>query len=84
MNQLGLNSLANRRLEANLTFLRRLIDGLVDSPKLLTMINFRIPSSHARHMYLFSLPIYNTNYSKNQPCYQTMSIANEDPSSLLI
>lgn len=34
--------IAHRRLEANLMFLRRLIDGLTDSPELLSLVNFKV------------------------------------------
>lgn len=57
LRRLGLNTLANRRFEANLVFLRRLIDNTIDSPKLLKHINFKVSTYHARHVYLFSLPI---------------------------
>jgi len=83
MHRLGLNTLADRRLEANLIFLRRLIDGLVDSSELLAQINFKVPSFHSRQLTIFSLPKCNTNYAKNQPLYRMMSIANKDPTALL-
>lgn len=51
LHQFGLNTLVNRRLEASITFLRRLIVGLIDSPELLTQINFKIPSFNTRHIY---------------------------------
>jgi hypothetical protein len=83
MHRLGMNTLADRRLEANLIFLRRLIDGHVDSPELLAQINFKVPSFHSRQLIIFSLPKFNTNYAKNRPLYRMMSIANKDPSALL-
>lgn len=67
MNWLDLNTLANRRLEANLTFLRHFNDGFVDSPELLARINFKVQSFVVHRMYLFSIPKCNTNYAKNQP-----------------
>ncbi|XP_050540336.1 uncharacterized protein LOC126904976 [Daktulosphaira vitifoliae] len=65
MQLIGLFTLNDRRLEANLTFLRRLIDGHIDSPELLELIKFKVPSFHARHLILFSVPKCNTNYLKN-------------------
>jgi len=52
MHRLGINTLADRRLETNLTFLRRPIDSIIDAPELLTQINFKVPTFNARHMYL--------------------------------
>jgi hypothetical protein len=49
--RLGMQTLADRKLEANLTFLRRLIDGLIDSAELLAQIKFKVPSFHSRRNY---------------------------------
>lgn len=57
LHQIGLNTLAYRRLETNMTFLRRIIDELINSLELLTQINFKVPSFHIRHIYIFSLPL---------------------------
>jgi len=83
MHQLSLNTLADRRLETNLTFLKRLIDGLIESSELFTQINFKVPSFYAHHTFPFSIPKCNTNYAKNQPLNRMMSIANKDQSALL-
>ena len=82
--RLGFKTLADRRFEANLTFLSRFIDGVIDSTELLTQINFKVSTFNAHHMYLYSLLIKNTNYSKNQPLHRMMNIVNKDPSTLLV
>lgn len=41
MYRVGQNSLADRRLKANLTYLRRFIDGIIDSLELLKQINVK-------------------------------------------
>lgn len=65
MHQLVLNTLVDRWHEANLTFPRRLIDDLIDSPKLLKLINFKVLYFRVHHiMFLFSIPTRSTSYSK--------------------
>lgn len=71
MHWLGLNILADKRLEANLTFFRRLINGLIASSEV--QINFKVTSFNSRQLNIFSLPKYNTNYAKIQPLHRMMS-----------
>uniref|UniRef100_A0A2S2P984 RNA-directed DNA polymerase n=1 Tax=Schizaphis graminum TaxID=13262 RepID=A0A2S2P984_SCHGA len=82
LNKLGISSLVDRRKDANLKFLRLLIDGCIDSPVLLSMINFKVPFSAVRQIYPFFIPKCNTNYSENQPILRMMRMANSDPSFL--
>ncbi|KAF0754357.1 Uncharacterized protein FWK35_00019309 [Aphis craccivora] len=42
---LNLSSQADRRRFNNLSFLNKLLTGLVDSPSLLSLINYRVPIS---------------------------------------
>jgi len=79
---LGLNILADRTLEADLTFLKHLINGLIDSSEVLAQINFRVPSFHTQCNYFFLTKIQH-QLCKNQPLYRMLSIANKDPSALL-
>jgi len=53
LNKLGLSSLVDRRKVANLKFLRQLKDGRIDSPVLLSMINFKVACSSVRQIYPF-------------------------------
>jgi len=78
LNKLGLSSLVDRRKVANLKFLRQLIDGSIDSPVLLSMINFKVLYSSVRQNYPFFISKYNTNYSENQPIHRMMRMANSD------
>ena len=80
MYHLGFKTLDNRKFEANLTFLSRLIN----STEILIQINFKVPTFNTCHIHLFSLLIYNTKYSKNQPLHRMMSITDKDPSTLLV
>lgn len=64
MSYLGLSSLVDRRITANLRVLDKQIDGFIDSPELFVLINFKISKLNARHTYPFSVP---TNYGSNKP-----------------
>lgn len=82
LEKLGLQSLSDRRVIANLTFLCKLIVGSIDCPVLLGKINFKVPSYPSRSCYPFYIPHCTTNYSRNQLIFRMMRIANEDPSFL--
>lgn len=66
------------RITANPRFLKRLIDGFIDSPKLHSLINFKIIKFNARHIYPFSASKYTTVYAGTQPMLRMMKIANKD------
>ena len=82
MDRFGLSTLVDRRQAASLNFLRQLIDGKIDSPELLSFINFKVPSTNIRHTFPFLIPKFNTNYLDNQPIVRMMRMANSDPSFL--
>lgn len=63
MTQLNLCPLATRRDLADLFFLFKLINGMLDCPDLLSMVNFRIPRS-TRSTELFAHQHHRTNYLK--------------------
>ncbi|KAL4152657.1 hypothetical protein QTP88_000490 [Uroleucon formosanum] len=79
-NVLGLPTLAERRRTLNLKFIRGLITNHIDSPCLLSKINFKVPSHISRSHVTFLIPTANTNYLQNEPLRRIMSLANEDPS----
>lgn len=53
---LKLNSLADCRVNANLSFLCKLLDDSIDAPELLSEVNFRVPNIHSRRSCLFYVP----------------------------
>lgn len=79
MHKLDLVSLADRRVEANLLFLRKLIDGYIDAPSLLSQISFKVPSRPTRSSAPFAITAHNTNYGRNQPIDRMMRLGNEHP-----
>jgi len=76
---LKLDSLADRRRAANLTFLSKLLNGQIDSPHLLSLIPLNVPPRFTRRHTTFNLPTSSTNYGLNEPLRRCMSIANSDP-----
>lgn len=79
MHKLGLVSLADRRVEANLLFLHKLIVGRIDAPSLLSQVSFKVPSRPTRSSATFAITTHNTNYGRNQPIVRMMRLGNEHP-----
>ncbi|XP_054287926.1 uncharacterized protein LOC129003653 [Macrosteles quadrilineatus] len=54
--------LSDRRQSADLSFLWKLLNGEVDAPEILRLINFHVPR-HFRHIQLFNKASFSTNYA---------------------
>jgi len=76
---LHLSTLYDRREQANLKFLSKLINGEVDSPALLSKLHFRVPSFFSRYSFPFRIPFSRSSYLSNRPIVRMMKLANEDP-----
>lgn len=63
MDKFGLTSLADRRMEANLVFLHKLIDRCVGTPSLPSQINFRVIFHSTKFNSLFVVPFHIINYT---------------------
>jgi hypothetical protein len=72
---LNLVSLADRRDKFGINFIRGLINGQVDAPRLLERLNFHIPSNTRFHGTFYPLN-YKTNFSKNAPLPKMMRNVN--------
>ncbi|XP_022178173.1 uncharacterized protein LOC111039148 [Myzus persicae] len=79
-NVLDLPTLAERRRTLNIKFIRGLITNHIDSPCLLSQVNFKVPLHVSRSHVTFHIPNANTNYLQNEPLRRIMSLANEYPS----
>ncbi|KAL4083128.1 hypothetical protein QTP88_028458 [Uroleucon formosanum] len=55
---LGLTSLADRRVKANLAFLKKLIDGSSNAPSLLVQVTFKVPHRATRSRVPFAVPLH--------------------------
>jgi hypothetical protein len=83
-NKLKLSSLADRRYNHNISFLTNLISGTIDSPSLLSLVNFKVPSRFTCRKNPFHVLFCLTNYISNEPINRIMQLANKDPSFLNI
>lgn len=72
-----LSNLTDWRVLADKLFLRKLIGDSIDCPELLSHLNFEIPSFQSRSHYPFFIPLCTTNYSRNEPIFRMIRIANE-------
>ncbi|KAF0748187.1 RNA-directed DNA polymerase from mobile element jockey [Aphis craccivora] len=54
----SLTSLADRRVKANLTFLKKLIDDSLNAPSLLVQVNFKVPHRATRSRVPFTVPLH--------------------------
>jgi len=77
--QLNLASLAERSRIMGSKFLNGLLDGSVDSPTLLYLINFKVTQRSTRSFTTFHVPFCSTNYLLNEPMRRMMHNANLDP-----
>lgn len=77
---LNLKTLVDRRNDLGTKFLKNLLDGNVDSPSILSLINFKVPQRQSRHHAPFFIPLCSTNYQSNEPLTRLLKNANEDPS----
>jgi len=82
LHRLNLSSLADRRDQAHLLFLGKLISGGLGTPDLLQTVNFHVPVFNSLSVYPFSIPFCSSNYMLNRPIIRMMKLANEDPSFL--
>lgn len=77
MQELCFLSLANRRVNANLEFLRKLVDGSVDAPSHPTLVNLKVPPRTIRYRVPYAVSAHTTNYGRNNPLDRMMRLANE-------
>lgn len=56
--------LSNRRVQADVTFILKLVNEILDCSKPLEQLNFAILSANLRSQPMFSIMFQQTNYSK--------------------
>lgn len=76
-NEFDVPSLEYRRVAANLVFLYKLMNGLVDSPELLAYFNIRVPAVSTRCDAAFLCPQPRSNLMLKSPVYCMMSLFNK-------
>jgi hypothetical protein len=76
---LSLVSLAEHPHIAGITFLAGLLNNNIDSPVLLSLICFTVPSRSSNSKALSYVPHATNNYMANEPLRRLMSFANTNP-----
>jgi hypothetical protein len=75
-NMCGLQTLSERRSISDMVFLYKLINGLIDSPQILQMVNLHIPKRTTRNRCTFSTDLATTNYTFNVPIQRMLREGN--------
>ena len=70
LNRFDINLLSTRRKLAGFVFLYKLLNNLLDSPSLLSNINFHVPRVNSRNSNIFSFPVPHTNVLLFSPLYR--------------
>ncbi|CAG9836271.1 unnamed protein product [Diabrotica balteata] len=80
--ELLLSSLHDRRCQADLCFLFKVINGYVQDPELLSLISFNVNTRRTRNTEIFNIPFHSTNYGQNEPITRILRTANEHSNNL--
>lgn len=72
-----LTSLQTRRMHSDIMFLHKIINNLLDTPFLLSKINFNCPAKLTRSCLTFSIPNAKTNYSQNSFLIRASKLCNK-------
>lgn len=75
-NILGIQKLSDRRKLQGIMFIKDIMDSNIDSPELLSILPFHIPTRSLRETHLFAIPFHRTNYGRNEPISRCLHIFN--------
>lgn len=73
---LNIQTLTTRRDKADLDFLDALLNGSLDVPDLLALIQFKVPNYSSRSQPRFSIPPHRTTYGHNHILHRMLRSAN--------
>lgn len=76
---LNIHPLATRRRVNDLCFIHKLINGKIDCPYLLGLINLKIPTRSLRYNEVFSVPFHRTSYAAHAPISRSLACLNSEP-----
>jgi len=76
LQSLNIQSLTDRHLASDLSYLHNLISGEIDAPSLLQLVNFRVSSHLTQNVAPFSIPLCSTDYLNNETITRCMRQAN--------
>jgi len=74
---LNLMTLANRRIYLSLSFLHKILNGVIDCPELLERIRLHVPARPLRFKPLFHLEQHRTLYGTYKPLNRVCALAND-------
>lgn len=73
---LNIDTLQNRRIKSDISFLFKLLNGYIYCPDLLSNISFLVPGHSTRQTDTFYVPFQRTLYGKNAPLIRCMQHVN--------
>lgn len=76
LTELNLMSLEHRRVQLDLCFLHKIINGYTNCPELLQLISFNLNERRTRNTELFKIPSHHTNYGQNECVTRLLRTAN--------
>jgi hypothetical protein len=74
---LNIPSLSSRRNNINLQFIHAFLDNSIDTPDLLSKIQFKVPSYNVRNQTPFYIPTQFFSFSHNHPMHMMLRLANQ-------
>lgn len=74
---INIETLSDRREYARLMFVNNIVSHRIDSPELLSKLNFYAPLRHLRNRGIFLINYHRTNYTKFGPLNQMMATYNK-------
>ena len=76
MSRANIRSLEHRRRVTDLAFLYRILNGMVDNPRVLALVNFNVPVRASRHTLLFKSQDYSSWVGHVDPLHRLSGLAN--------
>ena len=73
---LKLDTLSARRNMSDISFLYKLINGIISCPPLLECISFHVPQYNTRSCPTFHIKTHRTNYGQNNPLNRLLTLGN--------
>lgn len=75
-NRFNILTLEHRRIITDIAVLYKIINSQIDSPYLLSMISFNVPTKNLRFTSLFKKTFSHTNSAANSPVNRMLEFAN--------
>lgn len=76
LGKLNLQTLQERRMVYDVSFVFKLITGQIDAPNLLALIKLNVPKYNLRNVELFNITFHRTNFGSHTPLERGLRILN--------